>query len=278
MEAVMTEATPGHKPPTFDPTVPNVARMYDYYLGGKNNFAADREAGDKALAVAPELRVGAAENRKFLNRTVRFLVDAGIRQFIDIGCGLPTQGSVHEIAQAVAPETKVAYVDNDPVVAAHARAILEHNPLTTVIQGDIREPDGVLADATLSQLINLDKPVGILLIAVLHVLPDDELVLRIVKALRDAIAPGSYLAISHAVSDLRPEVTAKLAALYRDVVSSSGAQRSNLRTMAEVRPYFDGLDLVEPGLVYVPQWRPDPAAPPASDLPVWAVGGVARKN
>jgi SAM-dependent methyltransferase len=265
------------EPVGFDPTTPNVARMYDYYLGGKNNFAVDREAAEKALELAPELRVGAREVRKFLTRAVRFLVDAGVRQFIDIGCGLPTQGNVHEIAQAGAPDARVVYVDIDPVVIAHARAILENNPVTAVVQADMREPDQILDNPQVRQLVDLERPVAVLLIAVLHVLPEDEVAMQVVKRLRAAVVPGSYLAISHAVSDLRPEAMAKLAALYQDRLGVKGPRRHNLRTKSEVERYFDGLELVPPGVVYLPEWRPDPDEPAPADSPVWGVGGIGKR-
>jgi O-methyltransferase involved in polyketide biosynthesis len=273
----MPEATSPHEPARFDPTTPNVARMYDYYLGGKDNFAADREAAEMALSMAPELRVGAQEVRRFLRRAVTFLVrEAGIRQFIDVGCGLPTRGNVHEIAQAAAPDVRVAYVDNDPVVAAHARALLESNAETAVIQADMREPAQILDNPVLNELIDLRRPVAVLLVSVLHILADDDQANKIVARFREAMAPGSYLVMSHAVSDMRPETTAKLAALYQQRTGMTGKHRANLRTRAEVEPYFDGLEMVEPGLVYVPEWRPDPAEPAPAE-PVWAVGGIARK-
>ena len=222
----MTETTSPIEPARFDPTVPNVARMYDYYLGGKDNFASDREAAERALGVAPELRTGAREVRRFVHRVVRHLVRAGIRQFIDVGCGLPTQGNVHEVAQAAAPDVRVAYVDNDPVVIAHARALLEPNPLTVVVNADVRDPDAILADPGLLRLIDLSQPVAVLMVALLHVIPDDELVHSIVTRFRDAMAPGSYLAIAEAVADLRPETTAKLAALYQQRTTVQGPYRS----------------------------------------------------
>jgi O-methyltransferase involved in polyketide biosynthesis len=262
--------------PRFDPNIPNVARMYDYYLGGRDNFAADREAAEQALAIAPELRDGAAESRRFLTRAVRYLVGAGIRQFIDIGCGLPTQGNVHEIAQAVAPDTRVAYADHDPVVVTHAEALLHTTPLTTVLRADARRPEELLADPALGDLIDLDRPVAVLLSAVLHLIPEDDVVLRSVRYLRDRVAPGSYLLISHAVADQRPHVTARLAALYQDKVIAAGARRANVRTRAEVEPLFDGLDLVEPGLVYLSEWRPEPG-PRATVTGLPAVAGVGRR-
>jgi O-methyltransferase involved in polyketide biosynthesis len=252
--------------------------MYDYYLGGRDNFAADREAAEQALEVAPGLRVGAREIRRFVHRAVRMLVENGIRQFIDLGCGLPTQGNVHEVAQAIAHDARVAYVDNDPVVIAHARALLETNPLTTVVEGDLRDPDQILTDPTLVQLIDLKRPVAVLLVAVLHVIPDDKVAAQVVASLRDAVASGSYLAITHAVSDREPETTARLAALYQSRTHVQGPHRPNLRTKAEVEPYFDGLELVEPGCVYIADWRPDGSELEPGAESVWSVAGVARKN
>ncbi|HKT01261.1 MAG TPA: SAM-dependent methyltransferase [Rugosimonospora sp.] len=273
----MPETAARYEPPRFNPQVPNIARMYDYYLGGKDNFAADREAAEQALRVAPELRQGAAEVRKYLARAVRFLVGAGVRQFIDIGCGLPTQGNVHEIAQSLAPDARVAYADNDPVVIAHAQALLATNPLTRVVRADVRAPEGLLADPEVRGLIDFTRPVAFLLVAVLHVITDDEVVLRAVRVLREAMAPGSYLVIGHAVADIRPAVTARLAQLYQDTTETTGPRRANLRTKAEVEPYFDGMEMVDPGLVYITEWRPDPDDPWPGPQPLWSLGGVGRK-
>jgi O-methyltransferase involved in polyketide biosynthesis len=263
--------------PEFDVSTPNVARMYDYYLGGKDNFAADREAAERALSVAPELRVGALENRRFLHRVIRFLVGAGVRQFVDLGCGLPTQGNVHEVAQSLAPDTRVVYVDNDPVVIAHGRGLRPRDGQVTVIQADVREPGPLLADPAFTAMIDTSQPVAFLLIALLHVIPDDDVAATIVRRVRETMSPGSYLAIAHAVSDLRPDVTARLATLYQDSKAITGPRRANLRTHADIVPYFDGLELVEPGLVYLPQWRPDAGAAEVEPGAVWALGGVARK-
>lgn len=263
----------------FDPTIPNEARMIDYFVGGKDNFAADREAARHALDIAPELPLMCREGRRFLERAIRLLADAGIRQFVDIGCGLPTQGNVHEVAQAAVPDARTAYVDNDPVVIVHARAILEGDERTTVVEADMREPDQVLSHPRLKSLINLDEPVAILLLFALDVIPDDELMTRIVRELRDAITPGSYVVISHSVSDQRPETTAKLAAMYQDDrVVTGDKRRDQVRTKAEVEPLFDGLSLVDPGLVYITHWRPLPGETPASPEAVWSVGGVGRKD
>jgi SAM-dependent methyltransferase len=273
----MTDATRHHGRSDFDPHTPNVARMYDYYLGGKDNFAADREAAEKALTFAPELRAGAAEVRKFLTRAVRYVAGKGIRQFLDLGCGLPTQGNVHEIAQSVAPDARVVYVDNDAAVIAHARALLETNPLTKVVRADLREPAELLSRAEVRDTVDLTAPVAILAVAVLHLIPDDEEVLRIVEVLRAAMAPGSYFVLAHAVGDLQPEVTSKLATLYGQSVRTQGVGRANLRGKAEVARYLAGMELVEPGLVILSDWRPELGDQWPHATPIWAVGGVGRK-
>jgi len=275
MEDVMVPSKTGRL--TFDPTIPNAGRIADYFLGGKDKFAADRAAAQIALALAPKLPAMSREGRRFLGRAVRFLAESGSRQFIDIGCGLPTQGNVHEMVHAVAPDARVVYVDNDPMVVVHAQALLQDDLLTTVVEADARDPERLLSDPRLTGMIDLDRPVAVLLFSLLQDVTDDVLAMQIVTELQKAIAPGSYVALSHAVSDLRPETTAKLAALYQDRGSVTGPRRDNLRTKADVGRFFDGLTLVEPGLVYVPRWRPDGIVlhPPDS---VWVVGGVGRKE
>jgi O-methyltransferase involved in polyketide biosynthesis len=241
----------------FHPQAPNEARIVDYLLGGKDNFAADREAAEQAIAVAPELPMMAVESRKFLGRAVRFLADEGIRQFVDIGCGLPTQNNAHEVAQAAAPDSRVIYVDIDPVVVTHASAILAGDAQTGVIQADMREPEKILAHPDLRRLIDLDEPVAILLIAALNAIPEDETAQYIVDHLRDAITPGSWMVISHPVSDHRAEATERLATLFQDRKIITGSRRrATLRTRAEVEPYFEGLKVAAPGIVRPPDWRP----------------------
>ncbi|GGS83658.1 hypothetical protein GCM10010156_47860 [Planobispora rosea] len=261
----------------LDTTIPNESRIADYFLGGKDNFAADRAAAEHALTIAPELPALSREGRRFLRRAVRFLAgEAGIRQFVDIGCGLPTQGNVHEIAHSVAPDARVVYVDHDPMTVVHGQALLQDNERTVVIEADARDPAALLTHPGLTSVIDLDRPVAILLFAVLHCVPDDDLATHIVTHLRKAIAPGSYLALSHPVSDLCPEKTAKLAAVYQAQGTITGGRRGNLRTKAEVERFFDGLDLVEPGVVYTPLWRPGEETPHRPDA-TWVVGGVGRK-
>jgi S-adenosyl methyltransferase len=262
----------------IDITTPSVARMYDFYLGGKDNFAIDRETAAKALEQAPELPMMAREGRRFLGRVVRFLVESGIRQFVDIGSGLPTQRNVHEIAQSYAPEARIAYVDNDPIVLAHARALLSGNGLATVIEGDMAEPDRILEAPALRRLIDLERPVAFLLMSVLHLVPDDDLANHIAARLRDAMVPGGYLAVSHAVSDLRPTAASRIASLYQATGAVANGPRRELRKKADVEPFFGDLEMVEPGLVYLPQWRPDLPGATEASAPVWVVGGVGRRR
>ncbi|MBC6470736.1 SAM-dependent methyltransferase [Actinomadura alba] len=264
--------------PRFDPTVPNEARVLDFIIGGKDNFAVDREAAEKVLEVAPNLPLLMRESRKCLGRMVRFLAQAGIRQFVDIGCGLPTRGNVHEIAQAAAPGSRVVYVDNDPVVVAHAQALLVSNDDTSVVQADARDVEHILTHPGLTSLIDLKQPVAFLLISLLHVIHEDDVATGIVKRLRDAMSPGSHLAIAHVISDICPDVTADLWKLFRRTDTDESEPRCNARAKAEVDPYFDGLDLVEPGVVHLPAWRPDPGEPTVHPASVWVVGGVGRKN
>jgi hypothetical protein len=256
----------------IDTTVAHPARVYDYWLGGKDNFAADREAAERVLAVSPGLRFRVRANRAFLARAVRYLAgEAGIRQFLDIGTGIPSANNTHEVAQAVAPDARIVYADNDPIVLLHARALLTSGPhgLTQYVQGDVRDPAPILRAA--AQTLDLAQPTALMLVGILHLVQDSEDPYQIVTGLLDALAPGSYLVISHPASDIHPG-QAEAQKRYNERVSTP----QTLRTRDEVARFFTGLDLVPPGLVYVHTWRPDPA-----DLaPVGAVsayGGVARK-
>jgi SAM-dependent methyltransferase len=254
----------------FDTSVPNPARMYDYFLSGKDNFPADKAAADKLLEVVPLTRAGARENRAFLQRAVRFLAgDAGIRQFLDIGTGLPTQGNVHEIAQSIAPDARVVYVDNDPVVHVHANALLSGANTATVLE-DLRRPDAIIEHPTTQQFIDFDQPVAVLLLAVLHFIRDQEDPAGIVARLKAAMAPGSYLVISHATGDLYPEEVGTLAMKAYDRASAPLV----LRTRAEIGDLFDGLELVAPGLSQLSLWRPDGDLQSGRGL----FGGVGRKG
>jgi hypothetical protein len=259
-EGRVTDQRPA--PSGVDVTIPNVARMYDYYLGGKDNYEADREAAAKVIAAFPDVRLAVRENRAFLNRAVRFLAaDAGIRQFIDIGTGLPTQNNVHEVALGVAPDARVVYSDYDPIVVAHGQMLLDGVGAATFIEGDVRRLDEILANAQLRSLINFAEPVAILLVAVLNFVPDEADPAGIVARLREVMAPGSYLVISHGASEERPATARDVANLYREATA-----QAVLRTRTEILPFFAGFSLVEPGLVYAAQWRPD-VRDPAGGLP-----------
>jgi hypothetical protein len=257
----------------IDTTVPTTARMYDYWLGGHDNFAADRAAALEVSEAAPEVQLIAVENRKFLRRTVRYLAaEAGITQFLDIGTGLPTRGNVHEIAQGINPDARVVYVDNDPMVLAHSRALKTGGKNTVVIEADLRQPQAILHHPGTRRLINFTQPLAVLLVAVLHFISDDDEPPVIIAAIRDAIPTGSYLVISHATGSIRREAAARAAEHYKKEVSSG----TTLRGREEILRFFTGMELVEPGLVQVPRWRPAEPEPPDADK-VWVLGGVGRK-
>jgi hypothetical protein len=261
--------------PGVDPERPNVARVYDYLLGGTHNFSVDREVARTLTSIEPTARDVARANRAFLGRAVRFLAHAGIRQFIDIGSGVPTQGNVHEIARAVAPESRVVYVDIDPVAIAHSRSILAGDDNAAVIQADLREPDVILDSPEARRLIDFDQPVALLLLAVLHLVSDEDNPGDLLKTLTRPQASGSYLTISHMTSDNQPAPVVK--AMRR--LNTRYTAPVTLRGHAEIRGFFDGSDLVDPGLVFVPQWRPDDGPAPFSDRPErsWIYAGVGRK-
>ena len=262
-------------PIEVDTSVPNIARMNDYFLGGKDNFAADREAAEAVLAIAPEVKVMSQVNRAFLHRAVRFIADEGIRQFIDISSGLPTQRNTHEVARAARPDSRTVYVDKDPVVLSHARAILVDSPQTGVVNGNILEPAKFLADPGLNELIDLNEPVGVIILTALHFIPHSDDPFKAVAWLRDALPPGSLLAISHVVFDARPDVVEPIEELYRSILDRPGENAA--RTRDEVLRFFDGFDLVEPGLVDMRQWRPDKPVDLKPARTVWMVGGIGRK-
>ncbi|WP_157556432.1 SAM-dependent methyltransferase [Herbidospora yilanensis] len=238
----------------IDPHKPSVARMYDYYLGGKDNFAADREAADEILARMPYVRDFTRENRAFLSRVVRLLAARGIRQFLDIGSGLPTRENTHQVAQAVARDARVVYVDNDPIVLAHGRALLAKNRNTAVVRADLHDPKGIIDHPEVRALIDFSQPVAIMLLAIVHFVPDDDEASRIVRELRVPMVPGSYLVMSHGhmgeVDDDLQEVVYKT---YRQTTSGN----ITARTSSQVAAYFEGMELLEPGIVQVGVWRPE---------------------
>lgn len=231
---------------------PSSARMYDYFLGGSHNFEVDRAAADHAVRLLPGIPSLAIANRAFLHRAVRFMVDRGIRQFLDIGSGIPTVGNVHDVAQAACPRARVVYVDVDPVAVAHSRSILALVDGVGVIQADLRDIDAVLEAPETLRLIDFSEPVGVLLVAVLHFVPETDNPGGVLRRLYEATVPGSYLALTHGVRTGRGDVDEGL----RTVLGQS-AQPPVGRDVAGVRRLFDGWDLVEPGLVLLPEWRPD---------------------
>jgi S-adenosyl methyltransferase len=259
--------------------VPNPARIYDYFLGGKDNFPADRDVAEQIVAIAPVARDVVEDNRAFLRRAVRHLAgEAGIRQFIDLGSGLPTQGNVHEIAQAVAPDARVVYVDNDAMVVTHSRALLAGDN-TVAIEADLRQPDSVLGHPEVRELVDFTQPVALLLVAILHFLPDDQDPFGIVARFRDALPAGSHLVVSHGTRDIpvRPDMSPeemaemgeKVERLYQLTTASLVT-----RTRAQVERFFDGFDLLDPGVIEIQLWRPDEQD---SLLPGGFYGGVGRK-
>ncbi|MBF8190548.1 SAM-dependent methyltransferase [Nonomuraea sp. K274] len=250
-------------PEGVDPNVPNVARMYDYYLDGKDNFAADRAAAEQILKTFPDTKAGARSNRAFLRRAVRHVVDAGVRQIVDLGAGLPTQGNTHEIA----PEARVVYVDYDSVVCVHGRALLARKENVDFVQADVRDPDALLDK--LGGLIDFDRPVAFLMLAILHFIPDD-IAYGAVTKLREASAPGSHLVLSHAV-DSTPDTTPQALEIYKRATAAL-----NLRTKEGVLRFFDGYELAEPGLTYPNGWRPDDPDAPGNGINFGYVG-VGRK-
>jgi len=259
------------KPP-FDTSVAHIARVYNYWLGGKDNFAADRELAEKFMAVEPEVIVGVRANRAFLGRAVHYLAaDEGIRQFLDIGTGIPAANNTHEVAQREAPTARIVYVDNDPIVLAHARALLASGPdgATAYIDADLRDTEKILEGAAAS--LDFTQPVALMLVGILHCIPDADDPWGIVARLPAALPAGSYLVISHPASDIHPEGMARGAALMNKAM----AEGVTFRPRGEVLRFFDGLDLLEPGLVSMTQWRPGVEVNPGR-LPMWA--GVARKS
>ena len=256
-------------PPEVDPRRANVARVYDYLLGGTHNFLDDQDVGRAIVAVEPNARAVGQANRAFLGRAVRYLAGAGLRQFLDVGSGIPTQANAHEVAQDAAPDARTVYADIDPVAIAHSKAILAGNPGATIIEADLRDPVAVLERAAGTGLIDFSQPVGLLLLAVLHFIPDEADPWSVVATLRDALAPGSYLVLSHGTEEGAPVVAQAAEKVYQRTVSA----RLRMRSRADIAGFFDGFDLVEPGLVAMPYWRPDAAGAPGDPGKFW--GGLA---
>ncbi|GAA3441674.1 SAM-dependent methyltransferase [Planomonospora venezuelensis] len=261
-------------PAGIDPTIPSVARMYDYYLGGKDNFASDRAAAEKIISIIPESRANARANRAFLRRAVAEIAGQGVRQFLDIGSGLPTQENVHQVAHRIIPDAKVVYVDNDPIVMAHGRALLEDNPHTVVVQADMREPKALLDHPEIRANIDFDRPVAVILLAMLHFVPDDADASAIVAAVREKLVPGGYLVLSHVhAGDMPAEDHARATNVYRSTATGSVTTRGP----AHLASYTEGLEVLDPGIVPVRSWRPEFEEDAAYDLGKPGILGVVAR-
>ena len=261
---------PEHDEPV-DVSRPNPARMYDYYLGGAHNFAVDREAADRVLAILPETREFARRNREFLQRVVRFLAaEAGITQFLDLGSGIPTVGNVHEIAHAVRPDIRVVYVDHEPVAVAQSKRLLADNPYTAVVHADIRDHETVLNHPETQRMLDFSRPLAVLMLQVIPFIPDADDPGRIVAAYRDVCVSGSYLAVAHSLSfDYWPGAVAEAVEMY-----TKSTHPLNLRTPDQVAAFFDGYDLVDPGVVFTAVWRPERPVTDDEALGSRAVAGL----
>jgi hypothetical protein len=261
--------------PEFDESVdisrPNPARMYDYYLGGAHNFAVDREAADRVLAILPETREFAMRNRAFLQRVVRYLAaEVGITQFLDLGSGIPTVGNVHEVAQAVHPNNRVVYVDHEPVAVAQSQRLLAGNPYAAVIHADVRDHETVLNHPETLRLLDFSKPLAVLMLQVLPFIPDADDPARVVAGYRDACVTGSYLALAHSLSfDYWPGAVAEAVEMY-----TKSTHPLNLRTPDQVAAFFDGYDLVDPGVVFTAAWRPEKPVSDEEAIGSRAVAGL----
>jgi hypothetical protein len=251
--------------------------MYDYYLGGKDNFPADRETAERTLAAFPHARTGAQQNRAFMHRAIRYLAsEVGIRQFLDIGTGIPTRPNLHEVAQQAAADARVVYADNDPIVLLHARALLTSSPQgrTAYLDADLRDAHAILSSAELRETIDLTQPVALSLVAILQFLPDDDDPYGIVRRLLDAMPSGSHLVLTHPTLDFNPVEGERATQIYK-----SRGVTFRPRGREDVTRFFEGLDIAEPGIQLVHRWRPDDSVPASlTDPQVSIYGGVARKN
>jgi SAM-dependent methyltransferase len=265
---------PAWAPQGIDLTVPSVSRMYDYYLGGSHNFEVDREAGKRAIEAWPGLPKIIQANRAFMRRAIRYAIGEGVTQFLDIGSGIPTFGNVHEVAQSADASARVVYVDNDPVAVAHSRAVLDGNDLADVVSADFRSPQDILYSAEAERLLDCDKPVALMLVAVLHFVEDKEDPWKTVREISDSLTPGSLLVMSHSSADEGPMRT--LGTGVRDVYRQTSSPLIT-RTRSEIKQFFDGFDLVEPGLVPLPRWRPEDMPEAEDPLLLSGYAGVGHK-
>lgn len=261
----------------IDISRPHPARVYDYWLNGKTHYAADAAAAERVVSVWPGVVLGARLNREFMHRATRWLVRvAGVRQFLDIGSGIPTEPNLHQVAQALAPETRVVYADNDPIVLRHAQDLLSSTPegRTAYLEADFTEPESILASPQLRQTLDLDRPVALSLVALLHFITDERGAYDILRRFMDALPSGSYLVLTHATADFDPDLLTRVAEAYQSTVAEG-----QIRSSSEVSRFFDGLELVDPGVVVAHRWRPDPdeEQPDITDAEFPVYGGVARK-
>ncbi|MFG2502789.1 SAM-dependent methyltransferase [Streptomyces sp. NPDC048441] len=266
---------PAWAPLGIDITMPSVSRIYDYYLGGSHNFEVDRDAARRAMEFMPGLPKIMQANRAFMRRAVRFAVDQGITQFLDIGSGIPTFGNVHEVAQQASPDARVVYVDHDPVAVEHSRAVLDGDGRSAVIAADLRKPRDILGSSEVRGLLDLDRPVALLLVAVLHFVEDAYDPYTAVAELRDATAPGSMVALTHASYEGIPipaEQAGQTVGVYKDIRNPL-----IMRSRDEIARFFEGYDMVEPGLVPMPRWRPDTAPEEEDPYAFSGFAGVGRR-
>ncbi|MGW5739249.1 MULTISPECIES: SAM-dependent methyltransferase [Streptomyces] len=266
---------PAWAPQGIDITMPSVSRIYDYYLGGSHNFEVDRDAARRAMEFMPGLPKVMQANRAFMRRAVRFAVAEGITQFLDIGSGIPTFGNVHEVARQADPESRVVYVDHDAVAVAHSRAVLDGDEKATVLSADLRKPQDILGSSEVNGLLDLDRPVALLLVAVLHFVEDAYDPYTAVAELRDALAPGSMIVLTHAAYEGMPipaEQAGQTVGVYKDIRNPL-----IMRSREEIARFFEGYDMVEPGLVPMPRWRPDTAPEEEDPYAFSGLGGVGRR-
>jgi hypothetical protein len=260
-------------PDGVEPERPSAARVYDYYLGGSHNFAVDRAMAEQAIRILPELPANMRANRAFLRRAVRYMLAQGVRQFLDLGSGIPTVGNVHEVALDEAPDARIVYVDSDPVAVAHSQSILENVDAATIVQADVTDSARVLGHPETQRMIDFSQPVGILMVALLHFVPESADPAGLVARYRQAVVPGSYLALSHGTADQQGDRGPSMEKLY-----ARSANPLVSRDHGAIVGFFAGFDLVEPGVVFVPQWRPDPDALPTTTPPARTAtyAGVGR--
>ncbi len=261
-------------PEGIDINRPSAARIYDYLLGGVHNFAVDRDIAKQVIAAMPDAPMQALANRAFLHRAVRYLVDAGVRQFLDLGSGIPTMGNVHQSARRAAPDARVVYVDIDPVATAHSRHIIDGDSGIAVVEEDFRQPERILDHPDLRTVLDLDQPIAVLALAVLHAVPDSDDPYDMVARYRDRLAPGSYLVVAHGSNESRPELSKLM-----EELSKRTATPMTARSRVEITRFFDGFEVVEPGVVWAPSWHPDsPHEVPENPEVSMNFVGIGRKR